>query len=67
MFIEVNGRILDKRKYKSDILLLKRLVDYELKDSLKSYGFEKKEDYFVHSQYGLKLKLIFKELEQKPL
>lgn len=67
MFIEVNGRILEKREYEREILLLKRLVEIEFQEVINQYGFRKKGKYFLHKKTGLKISLLVEEPEQKPL
>ncbi len=40
MFIEIEGRILDKRKYDREVLLMKRLLEYEFKEVVNKYALE---------------------------
>jgi len=65
MFIQINGRILDEGEYKREIILLKRLIEYELTECSRRYGFERRNRVFVHKETGLKAKLVFEEQEWK--
>jgi hypothetical protein len=67
MFIEVNSTYQDKREYERKILLLKRLLEYELRESARKYGFANARGYLLHTETGLRAKLVFEEPEQKPL
>jgi hypothetical protein len=67
MFIEINGVILDKREHDRKVILLKRLMQYELSEVTRKYGFVKKKEYFFHEETGIKVKLLFEEPERKPL
>jgi hypothetical protein len=67
MFIEINGIILDKREHSRKVLLLKRLLHYEFSEIIRKYDFKKKENFFIHEETGIKVKLLFEEAEQKPL
>ncbi|MGV8161882.1 MAG: hypothetical protein ACP5N2_00940 [Candidatus Nanoarchaeia archaeon] len=67
MFVEINGRILDEREYKREVLLLKRLIECECSEVISKYGFKIRKNVFVHENTGLKIKLLFEKSEQKPL
>jgi hypothetical protein len=67
MFIEINGVILDKREHDRKVLLLKSLIQYELSEAIRKYGFEKRKDCYFHKETALSVKLVFEEPEQKPL
>jgi hypothetical protein len=67
MFVEINGIIVDKKEHNRKVLLFKRLLQYEFLEIVRKYDFKKKEGFFVHEETGIRVKLVFEEIEQKPL
>ena len=67
MFIKINGTILDEKEYKRKAILLRRLIQFEFSETIGKYGFRKEGNYFVHSETGIKVNLLFEEPEGKPL
>jgi len=67
MFIQINGVFLDKKEHDRKVLLLKRLLQYEFSEIVRKYGFVKKGTLFIHEETGLKVKIIFEEIKQKPV
>jgi hypothetical protein len=70
MFVEINGRILDKRENDRKVLLLKRLLQYEFSELTNKYGFSSegkdKEDFvFCNKQTGLRVKVSFEQEKGK--
>lgn len=61
MFVQINGVILDKKENDRKIILLKRLLKYELYESMRKYGFEKRKEGLFHKETGLSVKILFEE------
>jgi hypothetical protein len=59
MFIEINNRILDKKKLEREQLILKKAIEYEFHDTMKKYGFKKKKGFYEHEEAALKCIIKF--------
>jgi hypothetical protein len=71
MFIEINGRILDKRVYQRRIILLKRLLEIDFQEAAKNCGLERRREedrrenknVFLDRETGLRVRIVFEEAE----
>jgi hypothetical protein len=61
MFIEINGRILNKREYQRRIILIKRLLEADFAEAAKNTGLERRGRHFLDRETGLKAELVFEE------
>jgi len=58
-FIKINGRILDEKEYEKEVFLIKKLVEYELAETLRKYGFEKQGNSYIHEELLIRCSLLF--------
>lgn len=60
MFVEINGRILDLNKLKREQLLIKKIIEREIDEILKKYGFEKEKWHYFNDRVLLTCQARFK-------
>jgi hypothetical protein len=64
-FIQINGIILDKNEYEREVLLLRKLIEYEFYEIIRKYGFVKDEGKYLNKELSLCAKIRFTQLSNE--